>query len=108
VGGQHHAPATLLQGKTWYLLYRRLGGPQDWSGEMQKILLSLGFDPWTVQPIACHYTNCASQSTFNDILLITVYITSGTEYINIYVTSKSHNISINQLFIIHYSNPYKV
>jgi hypothetical protein len=28
VGGQHHAPVALLPGKTWYPLYRRLGGPQ--------------------------------------------------------------------------------
>ena len=27
VGGQHHAPAALPPGKTWYPLYRRLGGP---------------------------------------------------------------------------------
>jgi hypothetical protein len=33
VSGQLHAPATLLQGKNpWYLLDRRLGGPQSRSG----------------------------------------------------------------------------
>jgi hypothetical protein len=31
VGGQLHAPAALPPGKTWYPLYRRLGGPV-WTG----------------------------------------------------------------------------
>jgi len=57
VGGQGHAPAALPLGKTWYPLYRRLGGPQSWSGRVQKILAPLGFDPWNVQPIANRYTN---------------------------------------------------
>jgi hypothetical protein len=40
VGGVHqcHAPAALPPGMTWYPLHRRLGGPQAWSGWMQKIL----------------------------------------------------------------------
>jgi len=37
VGGQRHAPAALPPGKTWYSLYRRLGGPQGQSGHMRKI-----------------------------------------------------------------------
>jgi hypothetical protein len=34
VGGHCHAPAALPPGKTWYLLCRRLGGPQGpvWMG----------------------------------------------------------------------------
>ena len=57
VGGQHHAPAALPWGKTWYPLYRRLGGPQSWCGQVQKISSSLGFDPRTVQPVASRYTD---------------------------------------------------
>ena len=38
VGDQCHAPATLPLGKTWYPLYRRLGGPQNQSGWVWKIL----------------------------------------------------------------------
>ena len=39
VRGQRHAPAAPYpQGKTWYPLYRRLGGHQRWSGEVRKIL----------------------------------------------------------------------
>jgi hypothetical protein len=57
VCGQRHAPATLPSGKTMYPLYRRLGGPQVRSGQVQKISPSTGFDPPTIQPVASHYTN---------------------------------------------------
>jgi len=42
--------------KTQYKLYRRLCGPQHQS----TILPPPGFNPWTVQPIASHYTDYAS------------------------------------------------
>jgi hypothetical protein len=47
---------SLPTGKTWYLLYRRLGGPQGRSGQVWKISPPPGFDPRTVQPVASHYT----------------------------------------------------
>jgi hypothetical protein len=51
-------PWPLSPGKeTWYLLYRRLDGLQDRCGQVQKILPQLGFDPFTVQLVASHYTN---------------------------------------------------
>ena len=40
---------SLLPGKTRYPLYRRLGGPQGRSGQVQKISPPPGFDPRTVQ-----------------------------------------------------------
>jgi hypothetical protein len=58
VGGQRHAPATLPPGKTRYPSYRGLGGPQGWSGRVQKN--TPGFDPRTVQPVASRYTDCAT------------------------------------------------
>jgi hypothetical protein len=58
VGG-HHAPATLPPRKIQYPLYRRLGGPQGQSGQVQKISPPPGFDPWTVQPVASRYTSWA-------------------------------------------------
>jgi len=42
VGGQYHAPAALPPGKTRYPFYRRLGGPQDRSGQVQKISPPIG------------------------------------------------------------------
>jgi hypothetical protein len=59
VGGQCHAPAALPPGKTRYPFNRRLGGPQDWPGLVRNISPPLGFDPWTVQPVASRYTDCA-------------------------------------------------
>jgi hypothetical protein len=63
VGGQHHAPASLPQRKTWYPLYRRLGGPRGRSGRVLNITPLLGFDPRTVQPVASRYTDCANGCT---------------------------------------------
>jgi len=51
VGGQRHASAALPPCKTRYPLYRRLGGPQDGSGRVRKILSAPEFDPRTVQPV---------------------------------------------------------
>jgi hypothetical protein len=59
VGGQCHALATLPPGKTWYPLYRRLGGAQGWSGQVRKMLPPPGFNPWTVQPVVSCYTDYA-------------------------------------------------
>jgi hypothetical protein len=51
-------PWTLyLPQKTWYPLYWRLGGLWGWSRQARKISPPLGFDPWTVQPVASHYFN---------------------------------------------------
>jgi len=58
-GSQRHAPADLPPGKTRYTLYRRLGGPQGWSGRVRQISSSPGFDPRTVRPVASRYTNWA-------------------------------------------------
>ena len=57
VGGQRHAPAALLPGKTRYPLCRTLGVPQSLSGQVRKISLPPGFDPWTVQSVANRYTD---------------------------------------------------
>ena len=43
VGGQYHALAPLPPRKTWYPLYRRLGGPQGQSGRVWKISPLPGF-----------------------------------------------------------------
>ena len=57
-------PLPLLpQGKTRYPLYRRLGWPQDRSGQVRKISPPPGFDPRTVQPVASRYTDYANWPT---------------------------------------------
>ena len=57
LGGQRHAPAASTPGKTWYPLYRRLGGPQGRFGQVRKISPLPGFDPQTVQPVASRYAD---------------------------------------------------
>jgi hypothetical protein len=48
---------SLPPGKTRYPLFRRLGGPQDRSGQVRKISPPPEFDPRTVQPVASRYTD---------------------------------------------------
>ena len=60
--------------KTRYPLYRRPGVPQGRSGQVQKISPPLGFDPWTVQPVASHYTEWATRPT--------AYNNAGIEKVN--------------------------
>jgi len=59
VGGQRHAPAALLPGKTRYPLYRRPSEPQGRSGRVRKISPPPEFDPRTAKPVDSHYTNWA-------------------------------------------------
>jgi hypothetical protein len=54
-------------GKTQYLLYRRLGGPQGRSGQVQKISTPTGFDPRTVQPVASRYTDWATRPALEQL-----------------------------------------
>ena len=59
VDGQCHAPAALPSGKTRYPLCRRVGGPEGWSGRLQKISPPPGLESRTAQPIASRYTDTA-------------------------------------------------
>ena len=47
---------TLPLGKTWYLFYRRLDGPQGRS-EGAENLIPIGIRPRTVQPLVIRYTD---------------------------------------------------
>jgi len=60
MGGQRHAPVALPPGMNRYPLYRRLRGPQGWSGRVRKISPLPEFDTRTVQPVASHYTDYAT------------------------------------------------
>jgi hypothetical protein len=56
-------PGSFTRGKvTRYTLYRRLGGPQGWSGRVRKISppplpISPAFQPRTLQPVESRYTD---------------------------------------------------
>ena len=71
-----HPGRSLPPGKTRYPLYRRLGGPQGWSGQARKISSPLGFDPRTIQPVSSYYTDYDTR--------LTIYI-----YIYIYIKDKA-------------------
>jgi hypothetical protein len=58
---------SLPPGKTRYLLYKRLGGPQDRSGQVRKISPPPGFDPRIFQPVASCYTDYATRPSVVDI-----------------------------------------
>jgi len=62
-GSASHPGRSLPPGRTQYPLYRRLGGPQGRSGQVRKISLPPGFDPWTAQPVASRYTDCTTRPT---------------------------------------------
>ena len=52
---------SLPSGKTRYPLYRRLGGPQDRSGQVRKISPPPGFDPRTVKLVSSRYKDYATR-----------------------------------------------
>jgi hypothetical protein len=54
---------TLPPVKTWYLLYRRPGGPQGRSGQVRNISPSPGFEPRTAQPVVSRYNDWATRPT---------------------------------------------
>jgi hypothetical protein len=57
VGGQHHAPAALPLGKTQYLLYRKLGGPEGRYGRVRKISIPTGIRSQDRPAVASSYTD---------------------------------------------------
>jgi len=59
VGGQRHAPAAFLPGKTRYPLCRRTGEPQSQLGRVRKTLPSIEIRSWTAQPLVSRYTDYA-------------------------------------------------
>jgi len=58
-----------LSKSTRYQLYRRLGGPQGLTGWVRTILPQPGFDPRTVQPVACRYSDWATGPGLNGVLV---------------------------------------
>ena len=49
--------------ETLYPLYRRLGGPRDWSGRVGKNSPPMGFETRTIQPIAYRCMNYTTSVT---------------------------------------------
>jgi len=51
-------------GKTWYPFYKRLGGPQGWSGRVENLVPS-GIRSRTIQPVVSYYTVWATRPTIS-------------------------------------------
>ena len=82
VGGQHHASAALLPGKTRYPLYRRLGRSQGRSGRLRKISPPREFDPRAIQPVASRYTDWGIPARHGSVVLL---IYSNNNYPNLHL-----------------------
>ena len=67
-----HPGRALPPGKTWYPLYRKLGGPQGRSGRAEN-LAPPGFDPWTVQPVVSRYIDWATRPTTHSIYHVLIH-----------------------------------
>jgi hypothetical protein len=78
VGSASCLGRSLPPGKTWYPLYRRLGGPQGQSGQVWKISPPPAFNPRTVQPVASRYTDYATQPKPNHYCIFSIYWSKGT------------------------------
>ena len=96
VDGQHHAPAALPPGKTWYPLYRRLGEPRGRSERVQKFSPPPGFDPRTVQHVASSYTDCAIAAPEINIIL-KMHNTKGKTAM---VTPGASSLTVNRVLRI--------
>jgi hypothetical protein len=81
VGGQYHTPAALPPGKTRYPLCRGLGGPQSQSRRVWKISSQSGFDPRTVQPVACRYTDWSIVAHCATSTVIKAHVNKESKYI---------------------------
>jgi len=75
MGGQRHAPASLLPRKSQYPVYRRLDGPQGRSGRVRKISKSPGFDPRTTSHSSIYFYYCACIHLGEDLWDVTCHFT---------------------------------
>ena len=72
-GSASRPSRSLSPGKTRYPLYRRLGGPQDRSGQVRKISPPPGYDPRTIQPAASRYTDVTRPTSALKMHIYSVY-----------------------------------
>ena len=78
VGGQRHAPYALPSERTWYMLYRRLGGPQDRSGQLRKISPLTGIrSPGRLARIESLYRLSSYRSSPNSVTVNSLFVYVG-------------------------------
>jgi len=51
-----------------YPLYRKLVGPQGLYGRVENISPPKELDPWTIQPVASHYTDYSNPAKFKGVV----------------------------------------
>jgi hypothetical protein len=90
---------TLLPGKTRYPLYRRLGGPQGWSGQAEN-LVPTEIRSQTVQPAVSRYTDWAGRPTHHIYTYLNPQLTAvcQPDYYGIW----------KHLYVVKTSNPTQV
>jgi hypothetical protein len=92
-------PSSLHPGKTQYQLYRLLGGPQGRFGWVQKNLPQWEFSPWTVQPIASHYTNYSILAHFQMQVFINIAPSSCSVFVVVVLTFWVHIVNCRVLLL---------
>jgi len=106
-GSASHPGRSLPPGKTRYPLYRSLGGPQGRSEQVRKISPPPpGFDPRTVQPVACRYTDYATRPTdrnkvefkspFWEGLFTRIYVCAAWQY-TVYILQRTEHCHCRDL-----------
>jgi hypothetical protein len=94
VSGQHHAPTALYPAALYlgkepqYLLDRRLGAPQSWSGYcgIEKNLLSMpGIESWpSITQYTCKTVTICNNYVFIFLLILSIFYILGLVLYRIY------------------------
>jgi hypothetical protein len=87
--GQHHTSATLLPQKTWYPLYRRLGGPRAGLNGMEKLM------PTVIRSPLSHYMNNAIPAIIFIIQLLYKYMNSTARIQRLILSPLKYRKNIN-------------
>jgi len=90
---------SLPPGKTRYPLYRRLGGPKE---QVRKTSPPPEFDPWTVHPVASHYTDYTTRPTSSSIVHLYCAPSLGTVRIShTHTHTHTHRLASERLSMHH-------
>ena len=82
-GGEWSTPRTVrfTSGEeNLYTLYRKIYGPQGWSGQVHKTASPRGFDPWTVQHVVSHAECAIPAHTYS------IHIDNKLDYIGLFIS----------------------
>jgi hypothetical protein len=89
MGGDRHAPASLTRERDPLHIARKDCSP-------------LGFDPWTVRPLASHYTSLATSAHSHTFLVHLINVTESTSLSKAQNKSVCQNYSNSSLLEFHF------